>query len=50
MKFFLCCPHCGSLDWDPVPDKVDGSFRCSKCGELSFTEEMVAVSDEADEN
>ena len=39
MRIVLSCPNCGNDRFD-LRDE-DGAFRCDKCGEYAFTEDMT---------
>ena len=40
MEIVLSCPNCGNDRFDLRNE--DGAFRCDKCGEYAFTEDMSA--------
>ena len=47
MKIYLCCPECGDTNFIYRPDEA--AFECLACGDLSFTEDMGAVTSEGEE-
>ena len=49
MKIVLICPECGDANWIARDDEeAEGAFECAACGELVFTEEMVALAEDED--
>ncbi len=49
IKIHLTCPRCGNSNWIVRDDdEAEGAFECASCGDLVFTEDMVAVTDISD--
>ena len=47
MKIILSCPNCGDTNWIARDDEeAEGAFECAACGDLVFTEDMCATTDE----
>ena len=47
MKILLSCPNCGDTNWiERNDEEAEGAFECGACGDLVFTEDMCAQTED----